>query len=245
MRNLKFIISYNGRNYAGYQIQPNVATIQNELQKAMSAVFNQNVIINGCSRTDAGVNARGYCYSSFADNVKIPEKAVVNMLNSRLPHDIAVLSCEEVPPDFHARFSCRGKRYIYLLNRGGCKDVFCPSLLYSKPLDLTAMRAAADLLTGEHDFAAFCAAEAKERLTSTVRTITEIGFKETGNFFEIAVSGGGFLHNMVRIAAGTLLCVSEGRRSLEDVRTALTTGDRTKAGITLPAEGLYLDEVFY
>ena len=168
-------------------------------------------------------------------------------MNTLLPRDIAVLSCEDAEEDFHARYRAKGKEYVYLISTKPQRDVFLQKLAYHYPRkpDIAAMNRAARLLVGEHDFGAFCRAEGKIRVKSTIRTIYDISVTQHEDICELRVRGNGFLYNMVRIVAGTLLYVSEGRRCEEDILNALKSGNRALGGITLPPEGLYLNEVFY
>lgn len=247
MRNLKVFISYNGAAYHGFQRQENAATVQEHVERALGRLLKiPPPTIYGCSRTDAGVHARRFCFNVHI-NSKIPCEGFVKGMNTLLPSDIAVLSCEDAAEDFHARYCAKGKEYIYLINNKPQRDVFMQKLAYHYPYELNigAMNSAARLLIGEHDFGAFCRAEAKSRVKSTVRTIYDITISEHNGICELKVRGNGFLYNMVRIVTGTLLYVSEGRRSEEDIKTALENGDRNLGGITLPPEGLYLNEVYY
>jgi tRNA pseudouridine38-40 synthase len=244
--NIKFIISYLGTRYCGFQIQPNVPTIEGALRQAFHASLKENVDIIGCSRTDTGVHAERYCFNThLPQDMRIPADALRKMLNDRLPEDIAVREAVAVPEDFHARYDAKAKQYRYVINQSICRDVFSPSLHYPHSLDIDLMNQAAALLIGEHDFAAFCTAQAKQILHSTVRRVIGISVTKDGERAIIRVKGTGFLHNMVRIIAGTLVYVSEGKISLEDIDRALQSGDRSSAGKTLPPQGLYLEEVFY
>lgn len=249
MKNLKFIISYKGTAYSGYQSQPNGNTVQDNIEKVLKILLNQPVTVNGCSRTDAGVHAREYVFNVKYDEALsgIDTQSIVKGANGLLPPDIAVLSCEEVDIGFHARFDSKGKEYLYLLDNSNIKNVFTGGLALHYPYktDLEKMRAAAEIIKGEHDFAAFCKAEAKEHLKTTVRTVFDITIEQKSHFTEVYVSGNGFLHNMVRIIVGTLIYVNEGKRSLDDVKYAIDSGNREKAGKTLPACGLYLNKVYY
>lgn len=249
MKNLKFIIAYNGSAYNGYQSQPNGNTVQDVIERVLSRLLNQAVKINGCSRTDTGVHAK-----EFVFNVKYNEElsgidteSIIKAMNGLLPRDIVILSCENAPDDFHARYDAKGKEYLYLIHSSKTRDVFSEGLAMHYPykIDIPELEKAAKIIIGEHDFAAFCKAEAKEHLKSTVRTVYNIEIKEKGSFTEFYVSGSGFLHNMVRIIVGTLIYVNEGKRTLQDVEAAIATGDREKAGKTLPPCGLYLNRVFY
>lgn len=246
MRNLKITMAYNGTRYHGYQSQNNALAIQDVVEKAMSRLLKQEISINGCSRTDAGVHARAFVFSVKVDS-RIPCDGLVRGMNTILPDDIAFLSCEEAAEDFHARFCSKGKEYVYIVNNSGNRDVFGKdlSLRYNRPLDAAALNEAAKLFIGTHDFGAFCKAEAKEHLATTVRTIFGFSIVRKGENVEFYISGDGFLHNMVRILVGTLIYVSEGKRTEDDVRAALETGKRDFAGITLPPCGLYLNKVFY
>ena len=247
MRNLKVFIAYNGAEYHGFQRQGNAVTVQEIAERCIGRLLKiPPPVIYGCSRTDAGVHARQFCFNVHIDS-SIPCEGFIKGMNTLLPPDIAVLSCEDAPEDFHARFCARGKEYVYLISNTPQRDVFLQKLAYHYPyaLDMDKMNLAAQLFLGEHDFGAFCRAEGKARMKSTVRTIYDFRAEKRGTVCEIRISGSGFLYNMVRICAGTLIYVSEGRRTIEDVKTALETGDRSFAGITLPPEGLYLNKVIY
>ena len=249
MKNLKVTIAYNGSAYNGYQSQPCGSTVQDNLQKSMAALLNQRITINGCSRTDAGVHARQFVFSALYDESlsSITADSFIRAMNGSLPNDIAVLSCEYVPLDFHARFSAKGKEYLYLVDTSNVRNVFATDLALHYPyeIDVPKLREAAAAMVGQHDFAAFCKAEAKEHLKSTVRTVTDISIEKNNGQVEFYVSGDGFLHNMVRIIVGTLIYVNENKRSIADIKEALETGNREKAGKTLPPHGLYLNKVFY
>ncbi|MGN0686732.1 MAG: tRNA pseudouridine(38-40) synthase TruA [Oscillospiraceae bacterium] len=247
MRNLKVIIAYNGAAYHGFQRQDNAITIQETVENAIGKLLKIDApVIYGCSRTDTGVHAREFCFNVFIDN-RIPCEGFVKGMNTLLPSDIAVLSCEEADDEFHARYCCKGKEYVYLINAQPQRNVFLQNLAYHYPyrLDIDAMNKAAKLMIGEHDFAGFCRAEAKSRVNTTVRTVYDITVTQSCGQCEIKVSGNGFLYNMVRIISGTLLYISEGRRTEQDILNALETGDRSLSGITLPPGGLYLNKVFY
>ena len=246
MRNLKLCIAYNGSAYHGWQRQDNNITVQQTVEERMSMILGGAVTVHGCSRTDAGVHAREFWLNARTDN-PIPCGKLVRALNAVFPDDIAALSCEDAEEDFHARFSAHGKEYVYLVNNSGHKDVFGKdlSLFYPRPLDEKRLDAAAKLFVGEHDFAAFCRAEAKERLSSTVRTVYDFTVTRSGDTVSFTVSGNGFLHNMVRIMVGTLIYINEGKRTEKDIITSLETGRRETAGVTVPARGLYLNRVIY
>ena len=247
MRNLKVFIAYNGAAYHGFQRQDNACSIQETVEKAIGKLLKIPApVIYGCSRTDTGVHAREFCFNVHIDN-RIPCEGFVKGMNTLLPPDIAVLSCEEAEEDFHARYHAKGKEYVYLINNKPQRDVFMQDLAFHYPyaLDVEAMNRAAALLIGEHDFGGFCRAEGKARMKSTVRTIYDIKVTLNDGICEVRISGNGFLYNMVRIVTGTLLYISEGRRTEQDILNALETGDRSLSGITLPPNGLYLNKVFY
>lgn len=239
-------MSYNGARYHGYQIQNNAESIQQTVENAIKTLIGEAITINGCSRTDTGVHAKAFVFNFKTEN-NIPCSGFIKGMNALLPTDIAILSCEEVDDSFHARFDSKGKEYLYRINGAEVRDVFAENLAMHYPykLDYEKMRSAAKLLCGTHDFAAFCKAEAKEHLATTVRTVYSVDIIENNGYTEIYVSGDGFLHNMVRIIVGTLIYISEGKRTEQDIKNALETGDRELAGKTVAPCGLYLNKVFY
>lgn len=246
MRNLKVCITYNGAAYHGFQRQSNAVTIQQVLEDRLRKLLKTPTRINGCSRTDTGVHAKQFFFS-FRTNSSIPCDGFVKGMNALLPDDIAVLSCEDADEDFHARFSAKGKEYIYRVKNTPQRDVFTDrlALWYHGALDEQVMDKAAKLFIGEHDFAAFCKAEAKEHLKSTVREVYDFSVRRENDEVIFTVSGSGFLHNMVRIMVGTLIYVSEGKRTESDILRSLETGVRETAGKTIDPRGLYLNRVFY
>lgn len=246
LRNIRICIAYNGTAYHGWQRQNNNITVQQLVEDCMSRIMNQRITAHGCSRTDAGVHAREFFLNARTDSV-IPCPGLMRAMNKMLPDDIAVLSCEDAGEDFHARFSAHGKEYIYLVNNAAHKDVFGSdlALFYPYRLDEKRLDSAAKLFVGTHDFAAFCKAEAKEHLKTTVRTVFDFTVTRSGDTVSFTVSGDGFLHNMVRIMVGTLIYVNEGKRTEADIARSLETGERTDAGVTIPPHGLYLNKVIY
>lgn len=239
-------MAYNGTNYHGFQSQKNARAIQDVVQKAMSVLLNSPTEIFGCSRTDTGVHAKEFYFNSVINN-SITCDGFVRGMNTLLPPDIAILSCEEADKDFHARFCTKGKQYLYLINNAKQRDVFTQNLafFYPYPLDAEYLNEVAQIAVGTHDFAGFCKAESKEHLSTTVRTIDSFSVMRNGDYVEFYVSGNGFLHNMVRILIGTLIFISEGKRTPDDFRQAIACGDREKAGKTLSPCGLYLNKVYY
>lgn len=244
MRNLKVIMSYRGTRYHGFQRQDNAVTIQEVVEKAVSSVLNENVKINGCSRTDTGVHAKNFCFS-VKTNSLIPAKNFVRGVNGRLPDDISILSCEEVSEDFHARFSCKAKEYIYLLHCSESKNPFMTDLAlhYRRPFNIELIKKAAGEFVGTHDFKAFCA-DSTGKLT-TVRTIYYFNVESNGDLVKMLVKGDGFLYNMIRIMVGTLIMVNENKIDVSDIKKIIESKDRLLAGKTAQAHGLYLNKVFY
>lgn len=241
MRRIKLTVAYDGTNYHGWQFQPGSATIEGELNRHLTELFKEEITVIGASRTDTGVHA--LCnIAVFDTNARIPAERVAYALNQRLPEDIRVRKSEEVAPDFHPRKQATRKTYEYkILNEEFANPV---ERLYAHftyvPLDEKKMQKAAEYLVGEHDFASFCAAGSTAQ--TTVRTIYDIAVERKGNMISIKVTGSGFLYNMVRIIAGTLMEVGKGRFTPEQVKEILEFKDRTKAGPTAPAKGLMLYE---
>ena len=244
MRNLKVIMAYRGTAYHGYQKQDNSITIQETVEKCISRVLDTPTEIYGCSRTDTGVHANGYCFSVKTEK-QIPIRNFIRGTNGYLPSDITLLSCEEAPEDFHARYSCRGKEYVYLIHNSECRDPFAEDLKYHyrRKMDLDLMRRASEYFVGRHDFSSFCS-NASEK-ASTVRTVHELRLDREGDLVKVTISGDGFLYNMVRIIVGTLLWVNEGKIAPEDIPVIMEKSDRRLAGKTAQAHGLYLNRVFY
>ncbi len=244
MRNLKVIMAYRGTNYHGFQRQDNAVTVQEVVEGAVSSVLNEKVTINGCSRTDTGVHANNFCFS-VKTNSLIPPKNFVRGVNGRLPDDISILSCEEADEDFHARFSCKAKEYIYLMHCSESKNPFATDLAlhYRRPADVGLMGKAAQEFVGTHDFRAFCA-DSTGKLT-TVRTIYNFDVVSNGDTLKMLVKGDGFLYNMIRIMVGTLIMVNEKKIEASDIKRIIESRDRLKAGKTAQAHGLYLNRVFY
>lgn len=244
MRNLKVMTAYRGTKYHGFQRQSNAVTVQETLEKHLSKVLNENVTITGCSRTDTGVHANNFCFN-VKTNSNISCLGFQRGVNGELPDDISILSCEEVPMDFHARFDCVGKEYIYKMHCSESKNPFAPDLMfhYRRKFDIDAAREAAKFFVGEHDFASFCAD--CTNVSTTVRIIYSFEIENCGDSVTMLVKGNGFLYNMIRIIAGTLIDVSEGRISPQDIPAILAAKDRLRAGRTAMAHGLYLNRVFY
>lgn len=245
MRNIKLTIEYDGTNYHGWQIQKNAVTIQEHVEKALSRLLGVQTGVTGCSRTDVGVHAYGQVAHFFTEST-IPGEKFSYALNNLLPEDIVVQTSEEVPEDFHSRYASKGKKYRYLI----CNTAHQSALMRNRAchvrpeLDFEQMGKAAAHFVGEHDFAAFQATGGQVR--STVREIYSMSVrKKEDKLIELEVSGNGFLYNMVRIIAGTLIYVGMGKLSESDIPGIIGGLDRTKAGKTAPAQGLYLMEIYY
>ncbi len=240
-------IAYDGRRYCGYQVQKNGVSIQEMLGKAAEAVFGNPCSITGCSRTDSGVHANDFkaTLEPHGDAPQIPADKVAIAMNCHLPEDIAVRSSCEVAQTFHARYDVKEKEYRYLIHNASARNPFLAGRAYHYPrrLDEKAMDLAAANFVGTHDFASLMASGSD--VTDTVRTIYSCRVARDGDVVSITVSGNGFLYNMVRILVGTLIAVSEKRLSADDIPKILASRDRSRAGSTAPACGLYLDRVIY
>lgn len=239
MKRVGLIVAYDGTNYCGWQTQPNGITVQGELNRCLSELLGKEIETIGASRTDAGVHAMGNV-AVFDTDSRIPGEKFAFALNQRLPEDIRIQLSEEVEPDFHPRYCDSEKTYTYrILNRTfPVPTERLYSYFYHYPLDIEKMQEATSYLIGQHDFASFCGAKAQVK--STIRIVTGIEVWKDGDMITIQVSGRGFLYNMVRIIAGTLIEVGAGKYPPEKVKEILEACDREAAGPTAPACGLTL-----
>ncbi len=250
VRRIGLTVAYDGTGYCGWQIQENVPTVEGVLTQALRDLLQEDVELTGASRTDSGVHALGNI-AVFDTDTRIPPEKIALAVNRYLPEDIRVQRSGEVPADFHPRHRESRKTYEYrIINT----EISIPTLhryahhVYGA-VDVPAMRSAAQALEGTHDFSAFCSAGSQVK--TKVREIFDIDVEESplryggGREICIRVTGNGFLYNMVRIIAGTLLEVGQGRRSPGSVREALESGRREKAGPTAPARGLVLCSIRY
>jgi len=244
MRNIKLKLEFDGTFYAGWQRQINGIAVEQKVREAIKKLTGEEPDLIGCSRTDAGVHARGYI-CSFKTECTIPAVRMKFALNNILKDDIVVLESEEVYEEFHARFSAKGKRYTYTICNREIPTAIGRNYVYffKRALNTDRMEAATAFLVGKHDFSSFKNANSAAR--SNVRTIFDLTVSRIGDMVTISVTGDGFLYNMVRIIAGTLIEVGLGDISPEDMGNILKSKDRTKAGRTVPASGLCLEEVFY
>ncbi|MFY3792688.1 tRNA pseudouridine(38-40) synthase TruA [Ureibacillus sp. MALMAid1270] len=246
MRRLKATISYDGTHFSGYQVQPGERTVQLEIENVLTKMHKGEMVrITASGRTDSKVHATGQVIH-FDTNLTIPPDRYQKALNVQLPKDIRVLQIEEVPSDFHARFSVIGKRYRYIWN---CDSVQSPFRRhYSvdtngvKP-DVAKMIEAAQYIIGTHDFSCFCAANTC--VVDKVRTVHSLKLEWHGQELHMVIEGNGFLYNMVRIIAGTLWEVGIGKREASNLKAVIDSMDRGNAGKTAAAHGLYLEQVFY
>jgi tRNA pseudouridine38-40 synthase len=244
-RRIKLTIEYDGTDFSGWQRQDGVRTVQGTLEQAVKDLLGETVEIRGAGRTDAGVHADGQVASLTLASPRIPEAGLLRGLNTILPADVAVIDVAEVDPAFDARFSARGKVYRYRIwnhfvrsPRHARSSWHC-----RRPLDLAAMRQAAAMLCGEHDFRGFRASDCDRR--NTVRVIRRFDLTRQGAIVDLEVEATAFLKNMVRILVGTLADVGRSKLDLGRVARALESGDRAAGGVTAPACGLTLARVIY
>lgn len=246
-------IAYDGTRYAGWQQQRGADTVQARLEAAVAAVTGHSASVQGSGRTDAGVHALRQCAHVDVREGFDPA-SLTAALNSQLPEDIAVRGARTVADDFHARFQAVGKRYVYRCRTGPQRPVhgrqFVAWVPTRRPLDLEAMRRAAAHLVGEHDFAAFATNPGYERSRGTVREVSRLHLIRRGGAganggFDLFIQGNGFLYNMVRTIAGTLVWVGRGKLRPADVLEILEGRDRRAAGPNAPASGLFMQRVLY
>ncbi len=244
MRNLLLTLRYNGTAFHGWQIQPNAVTVQQELCNAFKNISGKDENIIGCSRTDAGVHANMF-YCNVRTECNVPTEKIPDALNFYLPPEISVYGCEEVDYDFHARYDCKGKEYVYLIYNGKYRNPFYENkaMFYPYELDVEMLNDEAKSFVGTHDFSAFCSVGSS--VQDKVREIYDCKVSRNDDIVEIRVSGNGFLYNMVRIIVGTLLDIQKGRIEKGSILRILESCDREKAGVTAEAHGLYLNKVFY
>lgn len=238
------IIKYDGTRYHGWQVQKNALAVQAVVQNALGAVLGTPPDVTGCSRTDSGVHVNMYCCHFDTDKL-IPERNMILAVNRALPDDISAYGCRKVDGSFHARYSATGKQYIYRFFNSPYRDAFLERYTYRvfSHMDEALMNKAAAEMVGTYDFSSFCSVNAKEG--SKVRTVSRAQVVREGQSVTFITEADGYLYNMVRIMAGTLLRVSEGKIAPGDIKGIIESKNRQLAGPTLPAKGLFLNRVFY
>ncbi|MGQ9708062.1 MAG: tRNA pseudouridine(38-40) synthase TruA [bacterium] len=239
MPNIRLTIEFDGRNYAGWQYQPDRPTVQGQLQAALKRIFGEELIVYGCGRTDAGVSARNYVVSFFAPD-RLPVARIASALNFYLPRDILVKSAERVPDGFHARFSVKTKTYRYYIicGRSALRRQFAWEVY--QPLDLTRLRDAARLFVGTRDFCRFCSIPSGRGIC----TIKSVRVKKKADEIVITIIGDRFLYKMVRRIVGAMVAYATGRLSQRDISAALA-GKNHRPFQTAPGHGLILESVHY
>ena len=239
MKRIKLVVAYDGTNYKGWQIQPNGITIEEVLNRELSRLLGEEIVVTGASRTDSGVHSLGNV-CAFDTNTRMPAEKISYALNQSLPEDIVVQESSEVSPDFHPRFSKSRKTYEYrILNRKFRNPTRrLDTYFYHYPLDVEKMNQAAQYIVGEHDFASFCSSGSQAE--TTVRTVysCQVNKDSESDIISIRITGGGFLYNMVRIIAGTLIKIGGSDMSAETMIDIIEAADRPAAGPTAPANGL-------
>ena len=245
LRNLLLTISYDGKEFHGWQIQQNAMTVQEAFQTALSKIIGNDFDVKGCSRTDSGVHANMYCISLKTEHPIKPERLKA-ALNRWLPLSIAVLDCKEVAPDFHARYFCTSKEYIYKIWNSEVRNPFLDgyALHYRYKIDENLLDKAAQAYVGRHDFTSFCTLDNREKGDMT-RNVKAFSVTREGDLVTMKVEADGFLYNMVRIMVGTLIFINEGKIGETQIPDILASKDRTRGGKTVPPQGLYLNEVYY
>lgn len=245
IRTIRMTLQYDGTDYLGWQTQPGGGTVQDAVEDRLGRILDHPLRVHGAGRTDRGVHARGQV-GSFTTTNPLELDRMMHGLNALLPPDVAVIAAREVGGGFHARHSARRREYTYQIWRAQVGSPFDHRFVYHlhRDLDLDAMREAAAGVTGRHDFTSFCAAESSQ-LGSNVREVFRSEWDSAGDLLRYRIGADGFLHNMVRIAVGTMLEVGTGRRTSRGMRDVLDARDRRAAGRTAPARGLFLERVDY
>lgn len=244
MRNIKLTIEYDGREYQGWQKQPKKLNIQGEIEEAIQKVMGKAVELIGSGRTDAGVHAFGQV-ANFKIDSDFPVEKMAIAINSQLKKSIRIQKAEEVEENFHSRYHCHKKTYAYIIDNSEQGSAIYRNLTYHipQPLNLEAMQKAVTFFKGEHDFTSFKSSGTSSK--SSVRTIYEAQVLKEQERIVIMLTGNGFLYNMVRIIAGTLVEVGLGNKKPEEIPNIILQKNRQLAGKTLPAQGLYLMNVEY
>ncbi len=235
---------YNGTAFHGWQIQPNADTVQQELVNAFKSLSGNDENIIGCSRTDAGVHANMFC-CNVRTECQVATEKIPDALNFYLPCEVSVYDCKEVDYDFHARYDCKGKEYVYLIYNGKYRNPFYENKAFFYPYEIDAqmLNSQAKDFIGTHDFSAFCSAGTE--VQDKVREIYDCKVTRNDDLVMFSVSGNGFLYNMVRIMVGTLLHIQKGKIEKGSIPKIIESLNRDNAGVTAEPQGLYLNKVFY
>ena len=244
MRNIKLTIEFDGSNFCGWQRQPQGRTIEQTIEKAIYKATGEELLINGCSRTDAGVHAKALV-ANFHTNSTIPGEKFREAINVRLPKDVSIVKSEEVDENFHARYSSKGKTYVYTIVNRYERLSYGWQYLYRYPyeIDIDKMREACKYFLGTHDFTAFMSPGSS--IKTTVRTISDLHIECEEEKIKVFITGDGFLYNMVRIIVGTLLKVGNGKIIPGEIEEIILEKNRKRAGMCVPPNGLVLEKVFY
>ena len=246
MFNIQLTIAYDGTSYAGWQIQKNAKTIQGEIEKALKRILKEKIRLIGSGRTDSGVHARAQV-ANFKTKRNFPASKLQAALNTNLPEDISILKVKKAPLKFHSQYDAKSKIYRYAILNSRIDDPFLRRFYYKTPykLNVSLMKKEAKILLGKHDFKSFQAKSAASHIKNTVRTIKVLTIKKENTFIYIDIEANGFLHNMVRNVAGTLVEIGRGYFPEGSMKKILHSKDRQKAGPTAPGKGLILVKVKY
>ncbi len=244
MQNIKLTIEYDGSNYCGWQKQEGLKTVEGEVEEAIYKSTGKRVKLYASGRTDAGVHAYGQV-ANFKIDSTIPAERFIYPLNDKLPDDICIIKSEEVPEDFHSRFSAKKKTYRYLIYQNDIRSALLRNRAYhtTYKLDLERMNRALEYLVGRMDYTSFT--PVKSSIDKNIRTVYSARMFREAGFYVLEITGNGFLHNMVRIITGTVIEVGYGKREPEEMKSIIEKKDRLAAGKTVPAYGLYLQNVEY
>lgn len=244
MRDILLKLRYDGSKFHGWQVQKNAYTVQEALQDALEKVFSERPAVKGCSRTDSGVHANVY-FVAFKTEKNIPCEKILTALNTYLPKSVCVFECEDTTDDFHPRYSCKAKEYVYKIYNAKIRNPFYENraMFYPYKLDEKYLDEQAQAFVGKHDFKGFCSK--RTDVEDTVRTVYYANVKREGDFVIFTVCADGFLYNMVRIMVGTLLFIAQGKIIKDELPKIIEKKDRTLAGKTASPYGLYLNKVEY
>ncbi len=242
MNKVKILLEYDGTDFCGWQIQPGVRTVQEEIQFSLKKIFNQEIQVTGAGRTDSGVHARGQV-ATFVVDTQMSAQRLVAALNGTLPKDVRIIKAEQVDEKFNPRYDAKKRRYCYYITRRERAIQRHYFWCFKGKLDVQKMQTASNYLKGTHDFKSFCQAGAD--LKHHYCTIEEIDWIENGDILILNIVANRFIHSMVRIIVGTMIDVGRGYTAAEAIPEILNLRDRRKAGQTAPAKGLCLEQIYY